>query len=107
MFLRSDDFSGVGGGSCLSCVDLQILGFLVFGLLIGAVGRLLAAAGAPSSWSMSMLCGLAGSAMGALLGHVAGLYRGGDPVAFEMSLIGAFVLVGAYHAALARQRRRA
>jgi uncharacterized membrane protein YeaQ/YmgE (transglycosylase-associated protein family) len=88
--------------------ESHIVGFLAFGLLIGAVGRSFVATRDPWrwSWELSMFSGVAGALLGGLCGDVSGLYRDDAPAAFVMALLGAFTLVGAYHAAAAQQRRR-
>ena len=87
---------------------LHILGFLVFGLLIGATGRLLVTRGAPPGrgWASSMLCGVGGALLGGFFGDAGGLYRDGDQVAFVMALLGAFTFVGGYLGAAALRRAR-
>jgi uncharacterized membrane protein YeaQ/YmgE (transglycosylase-associated protein family) len=41
--------------------------------------------------------------VGAFLGQVLGLYRPGEAAGFVMSVIGAVIVVGAYHAVTGRQ----
>lgn len=92
---------------------LHIIGFLVFGLLIGAVGRLLVTRQTPDrgGWAPAMLCGVCGGLLGGFFGgffgDAGGLYRNGDQAAFVLALLGAFLFVGVYLAAAALRRRRA
>jgi uncharacterized membrane protein YeaQ/YmgE (transglycosylase-associated protein family) len=83
---------------------LHVLGFLLFGLLIGGVTSTLVARTSPAGRGVSMLCGVAGAMVGGFFGRIAGLYGDGEPAAFVMSLLGSFALVVVYHAATARRR---
>jgi len=76
---------------------MSIILFLVFGLVVGALARLIVPGREPGGWGISMLLGIAGSFLGGFLGRVVGLYREGEPAGFIMSLIGAIVLVAGYH----------
>jgi uncharacterized membrane protein YeaQ/YmgE (transglycosylase-associated protein family) len=82
---------------------MHLLIFLVFGLVVGALARLIVPGREPGGWIVSLLLGVAGSFLGAFIGRAIGLYREGEPAGFVMSLIGAIVLVVAYHA-LTRRR---
>jgi uncharacterized membrane protein YeaQ/YmgE (transglycosylase-associated protein family) len=82
---------------------MHIIAFLLFGLFVGALARLIVPGREPGGWVVSMLLGIGGAFLGGFLGRVVGLYREGEPAGFVMSLIGAIVLVVGYHA-LARRR---
>jgi uncharacterized membrane protein YeaQ/YmgE (transglycosylase-associated protein family) len=77
---------------------MSIILFLVFGLVVGALARLIVPGREPGGWGISMLLGIAGAFLGGFLGRLAGLYREGEPAGFIMSLIGAIILVAGYHA---------
>jgi uncharacterized membrane protein YeaQ/YmgE (transglycosylase-associated protein family) len=84
---------------------MDVVMFLIFGLIVGALARLIVPGREPGGWVISLLLGVAGSFLGGFLGRVLGLYdattkSGG----FFMSLLGAIVLVAIYHA-VARRRR--
>jgi uncharacterized membrane protein YeaQ/YmgE (transglycosylase-associated protein family) len=79
------------------------VGFLVFGMLIGAVVRVLVA-GKAGGWRVSILIGAGGAMIGASLGRVGGFLDDSEPSAFVMSLLAAFALVAVYHAIVARRR---
>jgi uncharacterized membrane protein YeaQ/YmgE (transglycosylase-associated protein family) len=82
---------------------MHLLLFLLFGLIVGAVARLVVPGREPGGWIISLLLGVAGSFLGGLLGRAIGLYREGEPAGFFMSLLGAVILVVGYHA-FARRR---
>lgn len=77
--------------------------FLVFGLVVGAIARLIVPGKEPGGWVTSMLIGVVGSFFGGFLGRAIGFYREGEPAGFVMSILGAILLVVAYNA-VARRR---
>jgi len=77
---------------------MSIILFLVFGLIVGALARLIVPGRDPGGWVISMIIGVVGSMLGGFLGRAVGLYHEGEPAGFIMSLLGAVILVGAYHA---------
>jgi uncharacterized membrane protein YeaQ/YmgE (transglycosylase-associated protein family) len=83
---------------------MSLILFLVFGLVVGALARLIVRGREPRGWVISMIIGVVGSFLGAFLGRALGWYREGQPAGFVMSLLGAVILVIAYHAI---SRRRA
>ncbi len=83
---------------------MHIVLFLLFGLVVGALARLLVPGREPGGWVVSMLIGVGGAMLGGFLGRVLGLYREGEPAGFVMSLLGAVVLVVIYHAITVRRR---
>ncbi|HEY4012569.1 MAG TPA: GlsB/YeaQ/YmgE family stress response membrane protein [Polyangiaceae bacterium] len=82
---------------------MSLLLFLVFGLIVGALARLIVPGREPGGWVVSMLIGVVGSFIGGFLGRAIGLYRNGEAAGFFMSLLGAILLCVAYHA-FARRR---
>jgi uncharacterized membrane protein YeaQ/YmgE (transglycosylase-associated protein family) len=82
---------------------MSLILFLVFGLVVGALARLLVRGKDPRGWMFSMIIGVAGSFLGGLLGRALGWYREGEPAGFVMSLLGAVILVVAYHAITRRR----
>lgn len=77
---------------------MSILLFLLFGLVVGALARLIVPGREPGGWVVSMGLGVAGALLGGFLGRVMGFYREGEPAGFIMSLIGAVLVVGVYQA---------
>ena len=83
---------------------MHLILFLIFGLVVGALARFIVPGREAGGWVVSMLLGVAGSFAGGFVGRALGLYREGEPAGFIMSLLGAIVLVIAYHAATRRRR---
>lgn len=78
--------------------------FLLFGLVVGALARLLVPGTEPGGWVVSMLIGVVGSFIGGFIGRMVFLYRDGEPAGFVMSLLGAILLVVGYQAIVGRRR---
>ena len=82
---------------------MSIILFLVFGLIVGALARLLVPGRDPGGWVVSMVLGVVGSFLGGFLGRALSIYREGEPAGFVMSLLGAIIVVVAYHAISSRR----
>jgi uncharacterized membrane protein YeaQ/YmgE (transglycosylase-associated protein family) len=82
---------------------MSVLLFLVFGLVVGALARLIVPGKEPGGWVISMILGVVGSFLGGFLGRMLHMYREGEPAGFVMSLLGAIIVVAAYQA-IARRR---
>jgi uncharacterized membrane protein YeaQ/YmgE (transglycosylase-associated protein family) len=72
--------------------------FLLFGLIVGAVARLIVPGREAGGWPTSILIGVLGSFVGGFLGPMVGLYSNGRWAGFLMSVLGAILLLMAYHA---------
>ncbi len=83
---------------------MSLILFLLFGLIVGALARFIVPGREPGGFVVSMLIGVVGSFIGGFLGRALGFYREGEPAGFFMSLLGAVVLVIAYHAVAGRRR---
>jgi len=82
---------------------MHVLAFLLFGLVIGAIARLIVPGREPGGWVISMLLGIGGAFLGGFIGRAFGLYNEGQPAGWIMSLIGAVILVAIYHAIAGRR----
>jgi len=82
---------------------MHLLLFLVFGLVVGVIVRLITPGREGGGWVVSILIGVLGSYVGGFLGRITGLYREGEAAGFLMSVIGAVVLLVAYHALVSRR----
>ena len=76
---------------------MSMILFLVFGLIVGALARVIVPGKEPGGWVISMILGVAGSFLGGFIGRALNLYREGEPAGFVMSLLGAILLVAGYH----------
>jgi uncharacterized membrane protein YeaQ/YmgE (transglycosylase-associated protein family) len=82
---------------------LSILGWIVFGLIIGAIAKLLMPGRDPGGFIVTIVLGIAGALLGGFLGRALGLYGPEDVAGFVMSLIGAIVLLLLYRLVIARR----
>jgi uncharacterized membrane protein YeaQ/YmgE (transglycosylase-associated protein family) len=73
-----------------------ILGWIVFGLIVGVVAKLLMPGRDPGGFVITALLGIAGALVGGFLGRAMNLYGPNDPAGFLMSTLGAVVLLFAY-----------
>ena len=73
-----------------------ILGWIVFGLVVGAVAKLLMPGRDPGGFIVTILIGIAGSVAGGFIGQLLGLYTQRQAAGFFMSLIGAILLLFVY-----------
>jgi uncharacterized membrane protein YeaQ/YmgE (transglycosylase-associated protein family) len=81
---------------------MAILGWIVFGLLVGIVAKLVTPGRDPGGFIVTVLLGIAGALLGGFLGRAVGWYREGDPVGFAMAVVGSIVLL-VLHRLIARR----
>jgi uncharacterized membrane protein YeaQ/YmgE (transglycosylase-associated protein family) len=74
----------------------ELLIWVVFGLIVGAIAKLIMPGSDPGGIVITMLIGIAGSILGGFLGRMIGLYGPGQYGGFFMSIIGALVLLFLY-----------
>ena len=73
-----------------------ILGWIVFGLVVGAIAKLLMPGRDPGGFIITILLGIAGSVAGGYIGQMLGLYQPGQAAGFFLSLVGALLLLFIY-----------
>ena len=74
----------------------SILGWIVFGLIVGVIAKLLMPGKDPGGFFVTILIGVAGALIAGFVGRLAGLYGEGDAAGFIMSTLGAIVLLFLY-----------
>ena len=74
----------------------ELLIWALFGLVVGALAKLVMPGNDPGGIIVTMLIGIVGSVLGAYIGRVLGLYAPGQPAGFLMSILGAVVLLVLY-----------
>jgi uncharacterized membrane protein YeaQ/YmgE (transglycosylase-associated protein family) len=77
---------------------------MLFGLVIGAVAKLLMPGRDPGGIIITMLLGIVGAVLGGFVGRAMGLYQPGEPAGFFMATLGAIVLLFIYRLVFARTR---
>jgi uncharacterized membrane protein YeaQ/YmgE (transglycosylase-associated protein family) len=73
-----------------------ILGWILFGLVVGVIAKLLMPGRDPGGFIITALLGIAGAVLAGLLGRAAGLYAPGEPAGLIMSIVGAILLLFVY-----------
>ena len=84
---------------------LSLLGTVVFGLIVGALAKLVMPGRDPGGIFVTMLLGVAGSVVGGFIGRLLGFYGAGDAAGFIMSTLGAIALLSVYR--MINKRRHA
>ena len=82
-----------------------IIGWIVFGLIVGAIAKLAMPGRDPGGIIVTMLIGIVGAVIGGMLGRTLGWYGPNDGAGFLMSLFGAIVLLWLYRVAIGRRAR--
>jgi uncharacterized membrane protein YeaQ/YmgE (transglycosylase-associated protein family) len=82
---------------------LHILGWIIFGAIVGLVAKLLHPGRDPGGFIVTILIGIAGSLLGGFLGRVIGIYHQNEAAGLILSVIGAIILLVIYHAVAFRR----
>jgi uncharacterized membrane protein YeaQ/YmgE (transglycosylase-associated protein family) len=81
-----------------------MLGWIIFGLIVGIIAKLLMPGRDPGGFVITILLGIAGALLGGFIGRALGLYREGEAAGFLMSLLGAILLLTLYRVLGGRRR---
>ena len=73
-----------------------ILGWIVFGLVVGVIAKLVMPGRDPGGIVVTMLLGIVGALLGGFLGRAMGLYGPNDGAGLIMSIVGAIVVLFIY-----------
>ena len=76
---------------------MPLIWTLLIGLIIGAVAKFIMPGKDPGGIIITILIGIAGSFIATYAGRALGWYQEGQSAGFIMSVVGAIVLLGAYH----------
>ncbi len=82
---------------------MSIVGWILFGLVVGIVGKLLMPGRDPGGFILTILLGIAGALVGGFIGRFLGLYREGEPAGFLMAVVGSIVLLIIYRLIVGRR----
>jgi uncharacterized membrane protein YeaQ/YmgE (transglycosylase-associated protein family) len=75
---------------------MSIIGWILFGLIVGIVAKLIMPGPDPGGMIVTILLGIVGALIGGFIGRMLGWYGEGDPVGFIMAVIGAIVVLFGY-----------
>lgn len=73
-----------------------MLMWILFGLVVGVVAKLLMPGRDPGGFIITILLGIAGALLGGWLGRAMGLYGPGEGAGFLMALLGSIILLVLY-----------
>jgi uncharacterized membrane protein YeaQ/YmgE (transglycosylase-associated protein family) len=82
---------------------LGVLGWILFGLIVGALAKLVMPGRDPGGIIVTMALGIAGALVGGFVGRALGWYGPNDGAGFFMSLLGAILLLWIYRMIVARR----
>ena len=84
---------------------MGILGWIVFGLIVGAIAKLLMPGRDPGGIIVTMVLGIVGALLGGFVGQALGLYAPGEPAGFIMAVVGSIVVLLIYRMAVGGRHR--
>lgn len=82
---------------------MAILSWIVFGLVIGIIAKLLMPGKDPGGFIVTILLGIAGALVGGFVGRAMGLYGEGQGAGWIMSTVGAIILLALYRMMVRRR----
>ena len=80
-----------------------VLGWMIFGLLVGAIAKLVMPGRDPGGILVTMALGIAGALVGGFLGRALGWYGPNDGAGFFVSFLGAVLLLWIYRTIVVRR----
>jgi uncharacterized membrane protein YeaQ/YmgE (transglycosylase-associated protein family) len=81
---------------------MTVLGWIVFGLVVGVIAKLLMPGRDPGGFIITIALGIVGAMLGGFIGRAMGFYGPNQPAGFIMSILGAVVLLIAYRMMMRR-----
>jgi len=82
---------------------MGILGWILFGLIVGAIAKLLMPGRDPGGIIVTMLIGIAGAVLGGFIGRAMGFYGPQQAAGFLMSIVGSIALLALYRMVVGRR----
>jgi uncharacterized membrane protein YeaQ/YmgE (transglycosylase-associated protein family) len=85
---------------------MAVIGWIVFGLIVGALAKLVMPGRDPGGIIVTMLLGIAGALLGGFIGRAMGFYGPGEAAGWLMSFLGAVILLMLYRMLIRRRALR-
>ena len=82
---------------------MGILTWIVFGLVVGVIAKLLMPGRDPGGFIVTILLGIAGAMLGGFIGRAMGFYAANQAAGWLMSITGAIVLLVLYRMMVGRK----
>ena len=80
-----------------------MLGWIVFGLIVGIIAKLLMPGRDPGGFIVTTLLGIAGALVGGFVGRAMGFYGANQAAGWFMSILGAIILLALYRMMVRRR----
>lgn len=75
---------------------IAVLSWIVFGLVVGIIAKLLMPGDDPGGFIVTVLLGVAGALVGGFIGRALGFYGPSEAAGYLMSIVGAIILLALY-----------
>ncbi len=75
---------------------IAILAWIVFGLVVGIIAKLLMPGNDPGGFIVTVLLGIAGAIVGGFIGRALGFYGTNESAGYIVSILGAIILLALY-----------
>jgi uncharacterized membrane protein YeaQ/YmgE (transglycosylase-associated protein family) len=82
---------------------MAILSWILFGLVVGVIAKLLMPGRDPGGFIVTILLGIAGALVGGFVGRALGFYGENQGAGWIMSILGAIVLLAVYRMMVRRR----
>jgi uncharacterized membrane protein YeaQ/YmgE (transglycosylase-associated protein family) len=82
---------------------MAILSWILFGLVVGVIAKLLMPGRDPGGFIVTILLGIAGALIGGFIGRALGFYAESEGAGWLMSILGAIVLLALYRMMVRRR----
>ena len=82
---------------------MGIISWILFGLVIGVIAKLLMPGRDPGGFIITILLGIAGALIGGFIGRAMGFYEANEGAGWLMSILGAIVLLALYRMMVRRR----
>jgi uncharacterized membrane protein YeaQ/YmgE (transglycosylase-associated protein family) len=82
---------------------MGILTWILFGLVVGIIAKLLMPGRDPGGFIVTILLGIAGALLGGFIGRAMGFYGEGEAAGWIVSILGAVILLALYRMMVRRK----
>lgn len=82
---------------------MGILSWILFGLVVGVIAKLLMPGRDPGGFIITILLGIAGALLGGFIGRAMGFYGPSEAAGWIISILGAVVLLALYRMMVRRR----
>jgi uncharacterized membrane protein YeaQ/YmgE (transglycosylase-associated protein family) len=83
---------------------MGILSWILFGLVVGVIAKLLMPGRDPGGFIVTILLGIAGAMIGGFIGRAMGFYGESQSAGWLISILGAVILLAIYRMMAGRRR---